>query len=220
MWGVCGKGTGMMLLVSGLPEEWSVLERPELPLGFLVTTKTGYTPPRVFAVTKVWGMDNDCIDGLDRPRFEKTLRMWHGVSPGPLWVNAPDVVGDAKQTQERFEEWEPILHKMGFPVAFTLQDGQTPDRMPWSRLEAVFVGGSTKFKLGYEAYQLCQEAKARGKLIHFGRVNTKCRMEIVLRFGADTIDGSGFSRWKSRITGGVQWIKRAKWLVANQQELF
>ncbi len=45
-----------------------------------------------------------------------------------------------------------------------------PDRT-WHRLDALFVGGSTYFKLGPTAAGLVREAKRRGLWTHMGRVN-------------------------------------------------
>jgi len=211
----------LILLVSGLSGDWAAeYLRLNAPVGFLVTPQTGDSRSRVFAVTNIWAADNDCFKGLDRPAYERMLAAWQGAKPGPLWFNAPDVVADARTTLERFEEWEPILHRMGFPVALTLQDGQENLPVPWNRLEAVFVGGSTRWKLSMDAARLCQEAKRRGKWVHAGRVNSLRRMELMARAGVDSIDGSGFSRWKKLIAPGVRWIRQAEWLAQNQPELF
>ncbi len=142
----------MILLVSGYTGEAAAL--PSAQVGFLVTPKTSYRVERVFAHTKVWACDNDCFDGLDRPAYERMLDRWQG-QPGCLWVSAPDVICNAAATLVQFEEWEPVLHARGFPVALVLQDGQETVPVPWNRLEAVFVGGSTAFKLGQTAYNLC-----------------------------------------------------------------
>lgn len=211
----------MILLVSGLSGDWAAENiRLNAPVGFLVTPQTGYRRSRVFAVTQTWAADNDCFGGLDRPAYERMLTAWQGAKPDPLWLNAPDVVADARATLERFEEWEPILHGLGFPVALTLQDGQEDLLVPWSRIEAVFVGGSTEFKLSDAAGQLCQEARRRGKQVHMGRVNSMRRMEQAARFGCHSIDGSGFSRWRKRIEPGTRWLKRACWLAAHQPILW
>lgn len=140
-----------------------------------------------------WAADNDCFQGLDVPAFERMLEKIQG-HPGCLFVVAPDVVGDAVRTAEWFEDWEPMIHGMGLPVALAAQDGLVDP--PWSRFEALFIGGSTGFKLGTDAERLVDEAKARGKWIHMGRVNSGRRMEYAASIGCDSVDGSSWVRWR------------------------
>ena len=129
-------------------------------------------------------------------------------------------MGNARATLRRFRVWGPIIQGHGFPVALVLQDGQESLPVPWSDLDAVFVGGTTAWKLGYAAHTLVQEATQRGKLVHMGRVNSLVRMRLAARWGCDSVDGSGFSRWRKLIEPGVRWLRRAEWLAENQGELF
>jgi hypothetical protein len=98
----------------------------------------------------------------------------------------------------------------GHAPAFVAQNGLTPDRVPWDEFGTLFIGGDDAFKDGEQARSLCGYAKARGKAVHWGRVNGKRRYELALKAGADSIDGTGFSmypdtnipkaaRWKSSI---------------------
>jgi hypothetical protein len=57
----------------------------------------------------------------------------------------------------------PAFAPSAFPVALVLQDGQQDGAIPWEEIDAVFVGGTTEFKLGRVASRLTAEAKARGK---------------------------------------------------------
>lgn len=210
----------MILLVSGLTGAWYEEYRHLAGnVGFLVTPSGNHKPETVLAHTRTWAADNDCFQGLDKPAFERMLAKWHG-QPGGLWVNAPDVVGDARATLERFAEWEPKIHGMGFRVTLTLQDGQEGLPVPWESLEAVFLGGSTRWKLSAPAVALCKEAKERGKWVHVGRVNSLNRMRWAAQIGADSIDGSGFSRWRKRIARGVRWLRQSVAQARSQQELF
>ena len=114
----------------------------------------------------------------------------------PLWVAVPDVVADHAATLRLFcwwcDYWREELGYIPFPLAFVLQDGCTVDEIPWADIAAVFVGGSTKFKLR-ESAELVEAAKARGKLVHIGRVNTLQRLRFAHDVGADTVDGTAFS---------------------------
>lgn len=141
----------------------------------------------------VWAADNSAFSGFDEEAFVRMLETLKGT-PGCLWVAAPDVVGDATETLALFDVWEPIIRRHGFPVALVAQDGLTIDATPWGRMDAIFIGGSTEWKLGTRAFDLMQEARRRGLWVHVGRVNTRRRMDAVCGY-ADSIDGSQFSRF-------------------------
>jgi len=91
--------------------------------------------------------------------------------------------------------WRPALVARGLPAAIVLQDGATPDTVPWNELAAVFVGASTRWKLSRSAELLIRMARARGLWTHVGRVNTMGRVARVEAMGAHSFDGSQFSRW-------------------------
>jgi len=141
-----------------------------------------------------WAADNDCFNGFDeraQTRFMSMLDKIRGTSP--LFVTAPDVVADAAATLELFETWEPIIRAHGLPVAYVLQDGQERLCMPWGRCDAVFIGGSTEYKLGDKVRWLVREAKWRGKWVHMGRVNSQARLSYARDIGCDSVDGTGYS---------------------------
>jgi len=62
--------------------------------------------------------------------------------------------------------------------------------VPWDDFDALFIGGTTAWKLSEAVYQLCQEAKRRGKWVHMGRVNSLRRMRLAESFGCDSADGT------------------------------
>ncbi len=213
----------MILLVSGLSGDWAQHYRDAGvgdSIGFLLTQRNGGSQQSVLQNAKVYAADNSAFAFFNEMKYLAMLGRWQGVEPGPLWVTAPDVVGDAAATLALFDVWEPLLHARGFRVALVGQDGLETMRCPWERMEAFFVGGSTEWKLSEAAFRLCREAKLRGKLVHVGRVNSARRMEMAARMGADTIDGSGYSRWKKLIAPGVRFLRRAKWLAENQPLLW
>lgn len=55
-------------------------------------------------------------------------------------------------------------------AAYVLQDGQEHLPVPWEEIDAVFIGGSTAWKLGPHAARLVAQARARSKHCHLGRV--------------------------------------------------
>jgi hypothetical protein len=66
----------------------------------------------------------------------------------------------------------------------------------WPRIDALFVGGSTQWKLGPSAEALVAEAKARGKWVHMSRVNSARRIRYAASIGCDSIDGTKWVRWR------------------------
>jgi len=75
-------------------------------------------------------------------------------------------------------------------VALVAQDGLESLPVPWEDFDALFIGGSTAWKLSEAARELCQEAKRRGKWVHMGRVNSLRRMQVAEAFGCDSADGT------------------------------
>lgn len=215
----------MRLLVSGCTEtvaEWHA-KRPDRVGALLEPAGGNDIPP----AGQVWAADNSCFGGLDAPKWLTMLAKLTASARKPLWVTCPDVVGDAGATWERYSVWAPVLRSLGLPVALVLQDGlerlKWSARLPsvWDEIAAVFVGGSTAFKLSECAQDLCRQAKDRGKLVHVGRVNTERRIRYLARWGTvDTIDGSGFSKWGKRIALGVRWIDAALRDARHQPTLF
>lgn len=107
-----------------------------------------------------------------------------------LFAALPDVVADWPATLARSLPWLPKVKALGYPVALVLQDGATSDTVPWDDLDAVFVGGTTAWKLGAEARELVAEAKRRGLWVHMGRVNSERRLRYAGAIGCDSADGT------------------------------
>lgn len=136
-----------------------------------------------------WAADNDAFSGFDADRYERMVeaireRRRHLL----LFVTAPDVVADHRSTVDLFRVWRPRLD--GLPVAFVLQDGADIAGVPWTEIDAVFVGGSTEFKLSEPAARLVAEAGERGLWAHMGRVNTRRRIHHAKAIGCHSIDGT------------------------------
>jgi hypothetical protein len=157
-----------------------------------------------------WAADNDCFQGLDEPAFRRMLDRLEGL-PGCLFVTVPDVVGDAAATLALFDQWAPELTARGFPLGLVAQDGLTVDTTPWDRIAALFIGGSDEFKDGPVAAELAREAKRRGLWVHWGRVNTRRRFDLIVATGAaDSFDGSKWARWrKTYLPTALEWLDEA-----------
>ena len=91
----------------------------------------------------------------------------------------------------------PYVAEVGLPYGFVLQDGATSATIPWHQCQALFLGGSTEYKLSEEAHELCREAKRRGKWVHVGRVNSARRERLIAPF-ADSFDGTKYSQFARR----------------------
>jgi len=140
-----------------------------------------------------WAADNDCFQRLDENAYWAMLDAIRGL-PGCLFVTAPDVVGDWILTRGRFAAWRG--HLGGFPIGYVAQDGQPAAEVPWDEIAALFIGGTTAYKLSAEAELLGREAKDRGKWLHMGRVNSRKRFDYARATGCDSVDGTKFSRWR------------------------
>jgi hypothetical protein len=152
-----------------------------------------------------WAADNDAFLAWDARRYRLMLAAIQGA-PGCLFVTAPDVVGEAVDTWVRFHRWRDVLHGTGQPIAYVLQDGATSATVPWDEIGAVFVGGTTKWKLSGEAEHLVREAARRGLWVHMGRVNSRRRYDYARALGCDSVDGSQFSRWrKTWLPAALAW---------------
>lgn len=144
-----------------------------------------------------WAADNDCFQRLDADAYRRMLASIYGL-PGCKFVVAPDVVGDWERTRELWDEWQPELSAAWLPMAYVAQDGQPDGEVPWRSIDALFIGGTTKFKLSAEAEQLGRKAKRLGLWLHMGRVNSRRRFDYARATGCDSIDGTKFSRWRDR----------------------
>lgn len=150
--------------------------------------------------------DNGAFTGFNAGAFRRMVEKLKGL-PTLLWVVCPDVVADAAGTLRLFEEWVPQLRSV-VPVAFVLQDGQERLEVPWRYVDAVFVGGSTAWKVSEAAGDLVAEAKRRKLWAHMGRVNSLRRIRTAIDFGCDSVDGGQFSRWGDvKLDRGLEWVR-------------
>jgi len=174
-------------------------------LGVLFEPAGAHDPLNSFWPGCVSAADNGAFSNFDANAFTEMLGKLRGI---PLkFVTAPDVVGDAKETLRRYRLWESMIRSHGFPVALVGQDGLTVPEVPWDSIDAFFIGGSTEWKLSREARTLAGYAKARGKWVHMGRVNSRKRIHYAESIGCDSIDGTCFSKWSDvYVPKGLGWI--------------
>jgi hypothetical protein len=157
-------------------------------IGCIITPKQGNRRP----AGVVWCADNGCF-GKGYPGDDE----WFGWlqrnadhASTCLFAVAPDVVGDAAATYARSLPWLPQIRELGYPAAYVAQDGQETFTPPWDEFDVLLIGGTTDWKLGRHARHLATEAKARGKWVHMGRVNSERRYRYAHAIGCDSADGT------------------------------
>lgn len=172
-----------------------------------VIAQPGSNPPRP---GWIWAADNGCFGATFDPR---AWRAWLDRQPraGCLFAVVPDVVADHAATRVRFDEYADLVPAR-FALAYAAQDGATVEALPWDRFDALFVGGSTNWKLSEAAHDLARAARARSKWVHVGRVNSAPRYRA-WSSDADSCDGSilafGPQTNLRRVTGWIDDHDRA-----------
>ena len=167
----------------------TVAEQPmrEGLLAFIATPRQGNKRPAGVR----WCADNGCFsDKFDEGVWWAWLQANAVDASTCSFAVAPDVVGDAAATLERSRPWLAKIRELGYPVAFVAQDGIEETVVPWDEFDALFVGGSTEFKLGAVAEAFIREAKLRGKYVHVGRVNSRKRLMQFAALDVDSVDGT------------------------------
>lgn len=165
------------------------------PIGVLCTPSKGYMSQ--IGAFRWWAADNACFtqgDRFDLTRYLAWLARYCPHIRSCLFATAPDVVGDAVATWRRSAKVLPQLRALGFPAALVAQDGIERTRIRWGAFDVLFIGGSTEWKLGEAANAIASEAKARGKWVHMGRVNSGVRMRKAWAWECDSVDGTQLKR--------------------------
>jgi len=138
-------------------------------------------------------------------------------------------------TIERSAPFLPLIRDYGYPAAFVAQDGleQHLAKIPWSAFDVLFLGGGQadkylsptnrvwsprlkrwvgEWKLTPGARRLVDLAKAKGKRVHMGRVNSFKRISIAAEWGCDSADGTCIGRHPKgpdfATTEVISWLNR------------
>lgn len=136
--------------------------------------------------------DNGCFSN------RWTFQHWHdwllGLHRGVRFAVCPDVFDPTgapchEATVERWREYGPMMQRHGFRAAFVCQVGATAETVPWE-CDAIFLGGTTSWKLGADASAIVAEARRRGVWAHMGRVNSQRRLTAARSMGCDSVDGT------------------------------
>jgi len=152
-----------------------------------LTRRKRQNPDAPFAI------DNGAFANFDPAGFLRLLSKHADAIDQCRFVAVPDVVGSAIRTLEVWKHWAPQLQN--WPRAFVAQDGIEAHPIPWDECTALFIGGSTAWKISPHAAACVKAAKAMGKWVHIGRVNTPGRFEYFQDMGADSCDGTGLAQY-------------------------
>lgn len=157
-------------------------------LGAMVTVSQGNRIPEGVPV----GIDNECF--LHPERFKNGdafLQLIAQFDPDDvLFATAPDIVGDWAATLQRSRPWLDRIRTAGVPAAIVIQNDATVPTVPWNDVDAVFIGGTTDWKLGPRVVEITAEANDRHIPVHMGRVNSHKRLAYAAWIGCDTADGT------------------------------
>ncbi len=110
------------------------------------------------------------------------------------WLVCPDKVADEDSLQ--FSLWWERRLRGEWPLLLAVQDGMTPNRVEQNlgRFFGLFIGGTMDWKV-QTGDQWAALAREHNMHLHVGRVNTINRYHWAEAIGANSIDGSGFTRW-------------------------
>jgi hypothetical protein len=161
-----------------------------------------------------FAIDNGAFTKFNRKGFESLLERERERKHLCRFVAVPDVVASARRTLEVFDYWYELIND--WPLALVAQDGQEDLPVPWEHINAIFIGGSTKWKESDHAKAIVKAGKAMDKWVHVGRVNTADRFKAFKEWGADSVDGSGiaqYSKMRLEIRDDPPLFKREELLV-------
>lgn len=156
---------------------------------------TPLTYRRNFRPAEPFGIDNGCFATFKKKEYFNLLKRELPNVKNCRFVCIPDVVGSARRTLELFEEYSqhPLINK--FPKALVAQDGFEDLPIEWHLIDAIFIGGTDRFKQSEISKQIIQCAKRLDKYVHAGRVNAPARWEWFEELGVDSCDGTGLAQY-------------------------
>lgn len=140
-----------------------------------------------------FAIDNGAFGNFDGDCFLRLLERERPRRDLCRFVAVPDVVAQAQRTAELFPIWAKRIGD--WPLAYVCQDGQERVAIPWNDIQAIFIGGTTQWKLGADARACIKTAKMLDKWVHVGRINTAGRYEYFRDLKADSCDGTGLARY-------------------------
>lgn len=160
-----------------------------------------------------WCADNgvfgDAYPGDDE--FLAWLRTLRPFADRCLFAVAPDVVADFEATWRRSYDMLQRIRDLGFPAALVAQDRmEISDAWDWPDFDALFVGGSTAWKLSPAAANLARCARSIGHIVHLARVSSLRRYRHAHDVcHADSVDGTYLTNAPDKLLPDVLGWRRA-----------
>lgn len=151
-----------------------------------------------------WVMDNGAFEAYkngtpwDMDQFDAVVERLTKVQPckRPAWALTPDMVAHPASLA-----WSVGYRKKRLPDCLNwylaIQDGMefahVENALATARFDGLFIGGSTDWK-NQRAAEWCMWGKAHKLPVHIGRVNGWKRLQWAVNIGADSVDGTGWTR--------------------------
>ena len=173
-----------------IPRLKSMMDRyPGFISGQLITPLTSF---------KTWegqfAVDNGAFTQFSERRYRRILDRNEVKTDRCKFVTVPDIVGSGRRTLEIFRHRDRWISS-DLKIALVIQNGMEDLDIPWSDLQAIFIGGIDPYKSSKSVADIVKTALILKKHVHVGRVNTATRFDYFSELGADTCDGSGVARY-------------------------
>jgi hypothetical protein len=155
-------------------------------IGFMATPRSGIS---LAADGRFWAGDNGSFtSNFDEVKFFSFFEKMVVYQKTCLFLTCPDKLCDPITTMSLYDIYSSRIKAMGFKLAFVCQDGQENYEIP--ACDAIFIGGSTHWKLSKGADACINIAKNRNLWVHVGRVNTRKRIHHFSFRNVDSLDGT------------------------------
>jgi hypothetical protein len=168
-------------------------------MGLLTSPRNRKDIASAVAYGAPWAADNDAFgfwrrgELYDPAPMLRFLQRWRAYAGQCLFVNAVDVLLDARATLANFWYWREIIHAYGYPVAFTVQNGIGDYPPPWGYFDVLFIGATNDVKYSRLVADIVAEARRRGLPVHNGRVNTVQAVAYSRDIGCTSFDGTSYT---------------------------
>ena len=158
-------------------------------IGFIASP--GCINNSVIEKIKYWCGDNGSFAGrFDEDRFFNFLKLMKKNISKCVFIVCPDTWCEAEETIEKWTLYSDRIRTLGYPIAFACQNGQENLPIP-DNYDVLFIGGSDEWRVaGCGAIECIRKAKASGKWVHVGRVNSLKRVKHFMLEGVDSVDGT------------------------------
>ena len=139
-----------------------------------------------------YAIDNGAFKRFDEKKFFNILDI-SKKHLEPMFIVCPDVVACHDRTLALWHYYYKRLKKYNYKIAFVVQDGCIPKKVP-DEADWIFIGGSDEEKkLDSIKKYLCLD-----KPIHVGRVNNIKRVIAYEKMGITSCDGTGWMRGRDK----------------------